>query len=190
MFTFGAKKVEARAGYASGSLTTAGSRSSPGSASPSSSSASSSSGSRGGIVLPMMVTMLQSTNQVETFSAMRAVISAPVGRRDVYGRMLARELGISKASALLPVIMPTQRAQNLHKRKGRPQSHSPSKDSDRELERGSNRAAPGTRVDGQHPGIESGYVMEGDVLLKVLRPLQSPALGLAFDGLCPEHADS
>ncbi len=29
--------------------------------------------------------------------------------------------------------------------------------------------------------------MEGDVLLKVLRPLQSPALGLAFDGLCPEH---
>jgi len=37
----------------------------------------------------MMVTMLQSTNQVETFSAMRAVISAPVGRRDVYGRMLA-----------------------------------------------------------------------------------------------------
>jgi len=135
----------------------------------------------------MMVTMLQSTNQVETFSAMRAVISAPVGRRDVYGRMLARELGISKASALLPVTMPTQRAQNLHKRKGRPQSHSPSKDSDRELERDSKRAAPGTRVDGQHPGIESGYVMEGDVLLKVLRPLQSPALGLAFDGLCAEH---
>jgi hypothetical protein len=29
--------------------------------------------------------------------------------------------------------------------------------------------------------------MEGDVLLKVLRPLQSPALGLAFDGLCAEH---
>jgi len=101
--------------------------------------------------------------------------------------MLARELGISKASALLPVTMPTHRAQNLHRRKGRPQSHSPSKDSDRELERGSNRAAPGARVDGQHPGIESGYVMEGDVLLKVLRPLQSPALGLAFDGLCGEH---
>src|SRR6267154_6763444 len=161
MFTFGAKKVEARAGYASGSLTTAGSRSSSGSASSSSLSASSSSGSRGGIVLPMMVTMLQSTNQVETFSAMRAVISAPVGRRDVYGRMLARELGISKASALLPVTMPTHRAQNLHKRKGRPQSHSQSKDSDRELERDSKRAAPGTRVDGQHPGIESGYVMEG-----------------------------
>jgi len=101
--------------------------------------------------------------------------------------MLARELGISKASALLPVTMPTHRAQNLHKRKGRPQSHSPSKDSDRELERGSNRAAPGARVDGQHPGIESGYVMEGDVLLKVLRPLQSPALRLAFDGLHGEH---
>jgi hypothetical protein len=62
----------------------------------------------------MMVTMLQSTNQVETFSAMRAVISAPFGRRDVYGRMLAPELGISKASALLPVTMPTHRAQNLH----------------------------------------------------------------------------
>ncbi len=29
--------------------------------------------------------------------------------------------------------------------------------------------------------------MEGDVLLKVLRPLQSPALGLAFDGLHGEH---
>jgi hypothetical protein len=56
--------------------------------------------------------------------------------------MLARELGIGKASALLPVTMPTHRAQNLHKWKGRPQTHSPSKDSDRELERGSNRAAP------------------------------------------------
>src|SRR5258708_4001922 len=124
-------EVEARAGYSSGSLTTAGSRSSSGSASPSSSSASSSS-SRGGIVLPMMVTTLQSSNQVETFSGMRAVNSAPVGRRDVHGRMLAREPGIGKASALLPVTMPTHRAQNLHKWKGRPQTHSPSKDSDRE----------------------------------------------------------
>jgi hypothetical protein len=70
----------------------------------------------------MMVTMFQLANRVETFSAMRAVISAPVGRRDVYGRMLACELGISKASALLPVTMPTHRAQNLHKRKGRPQA--------------------------------------------------------------------
>jgi len=33
---------------------------------------------------------------------MRAVISTPVGRRDCSGRMLARELGIGKASALLP----------------------------------------------------------------------------------------
>ncbi len=73
---------------------------------------------------------------------MRAVISAPVGRRDVYGRMLAPELGIGKASALLPVTMPTHRAQNLHKRKGRPQSHSPSKDSDRELERGAATGRP------------------------------------------------
>jgi hypothetical protein len=32
--------------------------------------------------------------------------------------MLARELGIGKASALLPVTMPTHRAQNLHERKG------------------------------------------------------------------------
>src|SRR5258708_36601259 len=70
-------EVEARAGYSSGSLTTPGSRASPCSASPSPSSASSSSSSesRGGIVLPMMVTMLQSTNQVETFSGMCAVIS-------------------------------------------------------------------------------------------------------------------
>src|SRR5207253_9914152 len=58
--------------YSSGSLTTAGSSSS-GSASPSSSSSASSSlGSRGGIVLPMMVTKLQSTNQLETFSEMRS----------------------------------------------------------------------------------------------------------------------
>jgi hypothetical protein len=70
-------EVEARAGYSSGSLTTAGSRSSSGSASPSLASSSSSSGSRGGMVLPMMVTMLRSTNQVETFSGKRAVISAP-----------------------------------------------------------------------------------------------------------------
>jgi hypothetical protein len=82
--------------------------------------------------------------------------------------MLARELGIGKVSALLPVTMPTGRAQNWHKRKGRPQSHSPSKDSDRELERGSNRDPTGARVDGlEHPRIESGYVMEGDVLLRV-----------------------
>src|SRR5712691_5928897 len=64
----------------------------------------------------MMVTMLQSTNQVETFSGARAVISAPVGRRDVHRRMLARELGIGKASALLPVTMPRHRAQEaLHR---------------------------------------------------------------------------
>jgi hypothetical protein len=50
---------------------------------------------------------------VETFSGMRAVISAPVGRRDIDGRMLTRELGIGKASALLPVTMPTHRAQNF-----------------------------------------------------------------------------
>jgi hypothetical protein len=37
----------------------------------------------------MMVTMLQSTNQVETFSGMRAVMSTPVGRRDVHGQTLA-----------------------------------------------------------------------------------------------------
>jgi hypothetical protein len=34
--------------------------------------------------LPMMVTMLQSNNQVETFPGMRAVISAPVGLREVH----------------------------------------------------------------------------------------------------------
>jgi hypothetical protein len=34
--------------------------------------------------LPIMVTMLHSTKQVETFSGMRAVMSAPVGRRDVH----------------------------------------------------------------------------------------------------------
>jgi hypothetical protein len=54
-------------------------------------SSSSSLGSRGGIVLPMMVTGLQSTNQVEEFSGMREVMSAPVGCRDIHGRMLARE---------------------------------------------------------------------------------------------------
>src|SRR6266481_6493355 len=126
MFTFGAKKVEARAGYASGSLTTAGSRSSSGSASSSSLSASSSSGSRGGIVLPMMVTMLQSTNHrwkrsqgcVRSCRLLLNVVT--------FTRTLARELGVGKASALLPVTMPTHRAQNLHKWKGRPQSHSPS----------------------------------------------------------------
>jgi hypothetical protein len=118
-------EVEARAGYSSGSLTTAGSRSSSGSASPSSSSASSSSsGSRGGIVLPMMVTLLQSTNQVETFSGMLAVISAPVGRRDVYGRMLARELEgqLSAIAVLAPAApwRPWADDRDLHGRPGQP----------------------------------------------------------------------
>jgi hypothetical protein len=34
--------------------------------------------------LPMMATTLQSNNQVETFPGMRAVMSAPVGLRDVH----------------------------------------------------------------------------------------------------------
>src|SRR5258706_4038637 len=62
--------------------------------------------SRGGIVLPMMVTILQSTNQVETFSGTRAVISAPVGRRDVSGRMLARELASAKRLHCCPSPCP------------------------------------------------------------------------------------
>jgi hypothetical protein len=56
-------------------------------------------GVRGGIVLPMMVTILQSTNQMETFSGMPWVMSAPVGCRDIHGRMLARDLGVGKAFA-------------------------------------------------------------------------------------------
>jgi hypothetical protein len=90
MLTLSAK-VEARACYSSGSLTTGGSswRSSPSSFS--SSSSSSSLGSRGGIVLPMMLTTLQSTNQMEIFSGMGGVMSAPVWMlRDTHGRMLAR----------------------------------------------------------------------------------------------------
>src|SRR5262249_61958557 len=49
----------------------------------SSSSLSSSLGSRGGNVLSMIVTRLQSTNRVETFS-MGGVMSAPVGCRDLH----------------------------------------------------------------------------------------------------------
>ena len=72
----------------------------------------------------MMVTMLQSTNQVETFSAMRAVISAPVGRRDVYGRMLARELEgqLSAIVVLAPAApwRPWADDRDLHGRPGQP----------------------------------------------------------------------
>jgi len=71
----------------SGSRTTAGSSDWFSSSSSSSSTSSSSSlGSRGGIVLTMMVTGLQSTNQVEEFSGMREVMSAPVGCRDNHSR--------------------------------------------------------------------------------------------------------
>src|SRR5215813_6769862 len=67
----------------------------------SSSSLSSSLGSRGGNVLSMIVTRLQSTNRVETFS-MGGVMSAPVGCRDIHGRMLARELGDGKEDRAVP----------------------------------------------------------------------------------------
>src|SRR5262249_31168049 len=103
-FTRGAK-VEAAVRYSSGSgsLMTAGpsSSSSSSSSSFSSSSLSSSLGSRGGNVLAMIVTRLQSTNQVETFS-MGGVMSAPVGCRDIHGRMLARELGDGKEDRAVP----------------------------------------------------------------------------------------
>src|SRR6516162_5294875 len=128
-FTRGAK-VEAAVRYSSGSgsLMTAGPSSSSSSSSPSclslcfssssssssclslcfsssssssSSSLSSSLGSRGGSVLSMIVTRLQSTNQVETFS-MGGVMSAPVGCRDIHGRMLARELGDGKEDRAVP----------------------------------------------------------------------------------------
>src|SRR5262249_5879681 len=49
----------------------------------------------------MMVTRLQSTNQVGTFS-MGRVMSAPVGCRDIHGWMLARELGDGKEDRAVP----------------------------------------------------------------------------------------
>src|SRR5215472_9509123 len=76
----------------SGSLTTAGS------------SSSSSLGSRGGNV-SMMVTTFESTNQVGTFS-IGGVMSAPVGCRDIHGRMLARELGDGKEDRAVPTREP------------------------------------------------------------------------------------
>src|SRR5262249_52824243 len=115
VFTGGAK-VEAAVRYSSGSgsLMTAGPSSSSSSSSSSclslcfsssssssSSSLSSSLGSRGGNVLSMIVTRLQSTNQVETFS-MGGVMSAPVGCRDIHGRMLARALGDGKEDRAVP----------------------------------------------------------------------------------------
>jgi hypothetical protein len=49
----------------------------------------------------MMVTTLQSTNQMETFAGMSWVMSAPVGCRDIHGQMLARELGVGKAASTM-----------------------------------------------------------------------------------------
>jgi hypothetical protein len=74
------RRPDGRAGYSSGSLMTAGSSSSDSSPFSSSSSSSSSLGSRGGIILAA------STGQAEAFSWMRAVISAPVGRRPMLRR--------------------------------------------------------------------------------------------------------
>ena len=61
--------------YSSGSLITAGSRSSSCSSS-SSSEVSSSLGSRGGSALPMTVAKLQRANRLETFPGVHGVISA------------------------------------------------------------------------------------------------------------------
>src|SRR5262249_22380841 len=113
----GADAAMRRYSSVSGSLTTAGSSSSSSSSfssssssssclssclsSSSSSSLSSSLGSRGGNVMSMMVTTLESTNQVGTFS-IGGVMSAPVGCRDIHGRMLARELGEGKEDRAVP----------------------------------------------------------------------------------------
>src|SRR5262249_7372023 len=51
--------------------------------------------------MSMMVTTLESTNQVGTFS-IGGVMSAPVGCRDIHGRMLARELGDGKEDGAVP----------------------------------------------------------------------------------------
>src|SRR5262249_47460846 len=107
----GADAAMRRYSSGSGSLTTAGSSSSSFSSSSSclssclssssSSSLSSSLGSRGGNLMSMMVTTPESTNQVGTFS-IGGVMSAPVGCRDIHGRMLARELGDGKEDRAVP----------------------------------------------------------------------------------------